>query len=400
MAQANGEITAPVSISDVKNAISANNNGLGELCAHANVNKWSKYKPVPKNLIDTTDQLNSDKTWKSSATWWKGNNNNCGIIYRSGSLNTSVASVMADIRDKRVLWTRDAPAGGSNAPYRLTDFNQYHHGALPPTYAIGAGTLQLRAGATFDIQIATSVDDGYNVRLSHIGTFNSYYFTVAIYDTSGNLKLIHSGTKLVSQYGDGESIDISIPYNNGSYGYQGKLSAGNTYKIYAFMSSVQYICQTSEFSGNYTYAALPHGANDYGMQPIEVTAYASSQWLTVDAFASGRIISWQAGVFGGGLPTGTLRLTDLQGNTVVVSNVQQSVTINFSNATQQKSGDSARSCTVTAATSMGMPGYTTENILQTTLTLPSDNPELYQLVFTSLNMTVTAIIGHDINPDI
>ena len=48
-------ITAPDSIYDVQRALGNGSPDLGTLCKANTVNKWAKYKPVGKNMIDTTD---------------------------------------------------------------------------------------------------------------------------------------------------------------------------------------------------------------------------------------------------------------------------------------------------------------------------------------------------------
>jgi len=64
-------VSAPVSIYDVQRALGKSSGDLGTLCQSSSINQWSKYKPVSKNKIDTTDEMNSDKTWKSTATCGK-----------------------------------------------------------------------------------------------------------------------------------------------------------------------------------------------------------------------------------------------------------------------------------------------------------------------------------------
>lgn len=52
---------------------------------------------------------------------------------------------------------------------------------------------------------------------------------------------------------------------------------------------------------------------------------------------------------------------------------------------------------VTAAD--GTTGRQMENKLQTALTLPTANPELYRVKYVSLNIEAIAGIGHDIDPN-
>lgn len=75
---------------------------LGRLCTHANINKWSKYKPVrfPK------DGELTEAEWKST---------NYGL----GSGTTG------DVYSGK-------PIGGSISPFRISDFVGYNHDAKPP----------------------------------------------------------------------------------------------------------------------------------------------------------------------------------------------------------------------------------------------------------------------------
>lgn len=389
MAYSNGEITAPVGIYDVQQALGDSNNDVGRLCRSSNVNKWAKYKPVGKDKINTTDELDADKTWKPTATWWKGDDQKCGINFASFS---SIANTKTAIDNKTTVWSRVLPIGGSSEPFRLIDFNEYHHNALPPTYALSASTAQLKAGSTLKIMVATSVDDGYNIRFSHIGTFSTWYHTVAIYDGSGNLVMIYSVSKTVGSYGDGESIEIEIPYID----YTGKLQENQTYYAYAFMSSTQYTGQTAEFVGSYTYVPMPCGEADYGMQPVSFLCKADAKWAVVDAFCpdGGLLVNWTVDMYGNGTPTGVIRLVDLQGN--IVSG--QTVSLDFSTGAQSMNGGTSHSSTVTQVQAGdGTTGVEMSDIVQTSFLLPTNNPEAYMVEFVCTGIdTVRAGIGHDI----
>ena len=376
MAHSNGYISAPVSFADVNATIGASHTDLGTMCRDTLINKWAKYKPVEKNLIDTTGQLDGNLNWLSSATWWKGNNGNCGITYNS---YTSVASVRTAIVDGAVVWGYTQVSGGSNSPFRLIDFNQYSHNAPSPTTGIGASDAQLKAGAELTVMVATSVDDDLSIKLNHIGAFANYYFTLGVFDSSGTLKFLHSASKPVGQYTPGETIEIVVPYNNGTYGYQGKLTENVTYKGFVFISSVQYTCTASAQSG--TYIPLPKDGSSAGLGSTDIRCLQSSQYATVDATAVGRIVSWTVNLYGGANPSAvTLQL--IYANGQVVSG--QSKTIDFS----------AHSTAIQG-------GYTRSNFsLNESFTCPDANIDNYRLQFIYSSINVVAIIGHDINPDI
>ena len=72
MANSGGIISAPVSFADVNSVLGTSHTSLGLLCTDNNINKWAKYKPVVDTIINVSSQMDANKNWLSSATWWKG----------------------------------------------------------------------------------------------------------------------------------------------------------------------------------------------------------------------------------------------------------------------------------------------------------------------------------------
>jgi hypothetical protein len=369
-------IVAPVSIHDVQSALGTGKQDLGELCTHQNVNRWAKYKPVEKALITTTPQLDSNNHCASSATWWKGTNGNCGITFTTFS---TVASAKSAITEGLIVWNYIKPSGGLTAPFRLTDFNQYYHMAPCPTTSVGASDAQLKAGAILTIMVATSIADDLSLKLNHVGSLSDYYYLAALFTSSGELVLLHTSSKKVGDYNSGETVSIEIPYNNGSYGYQGKLTEGTTYKCFVMMSSVAYTCATSAQNG--TYIPLPQNNSDAGLGPTDVRCLASSQYASVDAVADGRLVSWTVQLFGAGNPNAvTIQLINASDKSVVSG---QSRTIDFSDGSTVITG-----------------GYERKNTIHETLTCSTDNIDLYMVEFIYSTIDVRATIKHDISPDL
>lgn len=91
-----------ISVAMVKAELGAATNDVGQLCIHPNVNKWSKWKPVRHSSVNplTVTQLE---------------NTGCGLS-RNG---------MYEIEYLK-------PTGGATSPYRLDDFRNYNHVAIPP----------------------------------------------------------------------------------------------------------------------------------------------------------------------------------------------------------------------------------------------------------------------------
>lgn len=135
MAVNNGLITYPVGVGEVCNVLGTNHADVGWVCSRGTlINKWAKYKPVIlPNVIDSTTingvaQMNNDKTWKSTATWWKASDGKCGFTI---GLRTNGSDLVTNWGTD---WTYNPPTGGSSAPYRLIDFNYYDHHAVSPIY--------------------------------------------------------------------------------------------------------------------------------------------------------------------------------------------------------------------------------------------------------------------------
>ena len=125
-------ITPPVSFADANSVFGTSYTDLSAISTHSRINRWAKYKPVIRPLIDTTDQLNSNNTWKTGtggATWWKATAQNCGI---SVSVYSDLVTMIKTWYKKtnyawQDFWQYAPPTGASSAPFRLTDLNYYCH---------------------------------------------------------------------------------------------------------------------------------------------------------------------------------------------------------------------------------------------------------------------------------
>lgn len=285
---------------------------------------------------------------------------------------------------------------------RWTDFIQYDHDAIPPVFNVGSTNARLSAGSTLDILIATSTSTGLNLRLSDFRAFENYYYSVLIFDVGGNLKMIHSGDKPLADYTDEEDVEMSIPFTSERGGYSGVFAENATYYIYACLTDRQYYCAYQEYGGAKIYIPLPSGADDYGMQPCSFLAKAYTQWASIDArsIGTGSVVNWTVDLYGAGTPSqASLSLIDANGNVVSTGGRQQLVELNFSNGNQTKNGNTYTSTVEQVQAGDGTPGYRMTNRFQTTLQLPTSNPELYRVKYVSLNIEAIAGIGHDIDPN-
>ena len=124
MSNENGKITAPVSLAaDVYQVLGVTpTDGLydvGYICgnSHGCINLFSRYKPVryPKMEVLTDTEFGYIRH---------------GVDFKQGN-----ADGWKDIAGQ--VWEYQAPRGGSNEPFRLTDFNGYAHYATPFIAGVG-----------------------------------------------------------------------------------------------------------------------------------------------------------------------------------------------------------------------------------------------------------------------
>ena len=108
-------ITAAVSVYDVQQALGVGASDVGTLCVHTNINKWAKWKPVrysPKGPL--TDAQFEHQTYIESGQTID--------TYYGLLVNNHLTNISTDMHDLSYEYKR--PVGGSDSPYRLTDFVQ------------------------------------------------------------------------------------------------------------------------------------------------------------------------------------------------------------------------------------------------------------------------------------
>ena len=92
-----------ITATDVATVLGTTNRTWSHLCAHPNINKWSKWKPVRSNSEEA--------------------------LTEQGMINFNCGLVRPDMWDCNYL----TPRGGAyNEFYRLLDFRNYNHAAIPP----------------------------------------------------------------------------------------------------------------------------------------------------------------------------------------------------------------------------------------------------------------------------
>lgn len=167
--------TLKCSQSDMAQISSRNTFDLGRLCTHANINKWSKYKPIHHSGLQILSE--------SARTDRQGDGEYYGVMIRMNS------GAMSSLHNVTFAYNR--PKGGASSPYRLSDFiNEagtagYNHLAKPSVYGSVSWQpqdkqLYLDGGASSDdiqVTFGTNIDDSLSIDFA------------SLLDASGSIKV-------------------------------------------------------------------------------------------------------------------------------------------------------------------------------------------------------------------
>lgn len=154
----NGIISAPVSIDDVKQALGESSNDLATLCKSENINMWSKYKPISCKgdfkeypIREDSDEIVTSSfskytcvvrcgmnipmdTYKNLRNNYGGEGfaiNVCEELYKDNVYGVSGIDKDATTNSHTVYASgKHFPKGGTNSPYRLSDFRNYNAKAM------------------------------------------------------------------------------------------------------------------------------------------------------------------------------------------------------------------------------------------------------------------------------
>lgn len=269
MAYSDGIITGAVSIYDVQRALGLSANDVGTLCKSTRINKFAKFKPVSYATMKTLTMANRISV-------------NHGISFPdvvtgSGSLQNQGSNI-ADAAAND--WGMILPSGGSNSPYRLSDFGDpesassnapgYNHEAVPPiqcnypkdgwTFIKGSSTRQLVIQFSLDpaesdtnLQATDFTGAGLNLNeWKFVAFIDSIYFSQKVWE--GDDYILVSG-----QIEGGDCIYIDIPATTGSY-----------------KNLDVYICMYKQSGSTFTFLPLPK-QGDFNPAQMKLSIYDDAE---------------------------------------------------------------------------------------------------------------------------
>lgn len=222
MAYSNSKITAPVSFSDVNQALGTSHTDLGSLCKDSHINMWAKYKPIKLAQRSTMSQWDStNQTWLSTANWFRGTSGTCGFTPYS---TTSLSDIISNTTGGMNGWTYNGtPTGGASEPFRLTDFAGYNHNANQLFRNFACNT-EIKAGGSFRGSCMINVDGSDALVLADIlVNNNNLYFGIIITNSSGTIL-----KQCTNQIAGEAGVQITFPTSIG---------VGNEYRCYPFLAT-------------------------------------------------------------------------------------------------------------------------------------------------------------------
>lgn len=224
-----------ISIGDIQAVLGSSANDIGQLIANGLINKWAKYKPVKKAGLDFPNERNADFTWKTSATWWKAYDGQCGLTFETfPSLGTNTMSTsntfFHDLLAGDLGWGYERPSGGiGQYPYRFFDFLYYSHYAPKPVTGV-YDNLRLYDNGKLTVQLDENrAQDNLGIQLSDLvigqSAVSGWYVGVLIWRSNSEFTFAFSENTL----GGNGSLDVEFTGMT-SYG-------GRTAKIVPFLAS-------------------------------------------------------------------------------------------------------------------------------------------------------------------
>lgn len=228
--------------SDIRDSLNANggvvnNDVASAFKTAANINPWSKHKPLILR-VDFCQDIDPNKP-NYNAYWWKGVDGWCGF---NPNRLSSYSSVSENMDGNLNGWLYLLPQGGTNSPYRIGDFAKYKTDATPIVreYTVPDTAFANNPSGTFrcSFPISISIEDNYNLSLADFDTLKSAYFGIYC-KKEGTVYSVRATSENTISNG-GSIVEIN-PFN---------MPAGE-WTVYPFISTIKLVQDEADGVGSY-----------------------------------------------------------------------------------------------------------------------------------------------------
>lgn len=186
------------------NGGSVNNNVASAFQESANINVWSKHKPVMLSTNFCQDFDSSKPNYVEK--WWRGVFRNCGLSAKSVSSYKDIPSIMDGNMNG---WTYELPTGDSTYPFRLGDFAGYSSKAVPFIRNLKADReIVVSSIGTLTVTcVVYDVENDESLTINDFDNFKNYYFGVYLKNGTKGIRAT-SGDVISSLNGTQISLDM------------------------------------------------------------------------------------------------------------------------------------------------------------------------------------------------
>lgn len=204
----NGKITPPISIDDVKSVLGElSTNDLATLCKSANINKWSKNKPIKHNcLFKPTEAQKKEANYGiSNIPYYRLLGKMTQDVINGSMKNATNISTL----DTRIEpWHYQQPMGGYASPYRLGDFDGYFANALAPIGAITETEIESSLSGKVSVVFNKNTDTVSSLTFNDLASdkdFSNQYLGLCLSDGNKSFYM----TQKVG-FDEGDDVTISM----------------------------------------------------------------------------------------------------------------------------------------------------------------------------------------------
>ena len=207
MALANGKITAPVSIDNVKSILAESSNDLATLCKSDNINKWARYKPIKHNCLfkPTEEQRKEVNYGISNIPYYRLLGKMTQDVINGSMQNATNISTL----DTRIEpWHYQQPIGGYASPYRLGDFDGYFANASAPIGAITETEINSSLSGKVSVVFNKNTDTVSSLTFNDLASdkdFSNQYLGLCLSDGNKSFYM----TQKVG-FDEGDDVTISM----------------------------------------------------------------------------------------------------------------------------------------------------------------------------------------------